>query len=422
VAIGEKARPCGTEANCLPTGLSQNAGHEGGSQIGNSQEGWLTEHRSEDRLGSKADQREAGHIVRLETSAQESHQAGLRAQLSAGEFVSESAGRVAFTTNDLDAAAATSPPHAAVPILSSWIAVDPLSVRLIEQACKIAGSACAVLIRGECGTGKSLLAHLIHRLGAAHDEPFVIVDCATLPPSLMEAELFGSEPAGSDSLGERDSRAIKGRLELAAGTIVLDEFSALSPTVQAHLLQVVEEHRFQRAAESVPAHARVVAITTVDLERAIAQHTLREDLYFRLNVVPLVVPPLRERPADIAPLALHFLQQLCDLHQTPRMSFSPETQSALASYAYPGNVRELKTMVDCAVRRASGQTIAVRDLFANPRAANSNGASKCSLEDLERQHIAEVLDSTCGKKTVAAEILGISRKTLLEKRKRYGLE
>lgn len=300
-------------------------------------------------------------------------------------------------------------------ILSTWVAVDPASLRVLAQAQVLAGAASAVLIRGESGTGKNLLAQLIHYLGPRSDEPLITVDCATLPPEMTERELFGSDQDG----GKR------GRLEMAeGGTLVLDEVAALPMPVQARLLRVIDEKRFERlgGARSIAAPARVVALTTVDLERAVARRTFREDLYFRLNVAPLLLPPLRERPGDVAPMAERFAQQLAEVHRKPRMTFSPAAVAVLETYSYPGNVRELRDIVERAVAYGAAPELLLQDLPPHLRDTAPSGKKKMSLEELERQYIAEVLDYTRGKKTMAAHILGISRKTLLEKRKRYGLE
>ncbi len=292
-----------------------------------------------------------------------------------------------------------------------WVAADPASLRVLAQAQVLANAASSVLIRGENGVGKSLLAQLVHYLGPHADEPLLSLDCAALPPEMLERELFGSE-AGK-----------YGRLEMAGGgTLVLGEVAALPMPVQARLLRVVDERRFEGGGATRTTAARIIALTTVDLERAVARRTFREDLYFRLNVAPLLLPPLRERPGDIAPLAEHFLRQFADVHRKPRMTFSQAAIAVLETYSYPGNVRELRNLVERAVAYGAAPELLVQDLPPHLRDAAPSGRKKMSLEELERQHIAEVLDYTRGKKTVAAHILGISRKTLLEKRKRYGLE
>ena len=315
---------------------------------------------------------------------------------------------------------ARSKPAPGAAVLQSWIAADSLSVRLLNEVRGIAPSTSTVLIRGESGTGKDLLASVIHYLGRQSDEPLIKIDCASLPAELLESELFGYEKGAFTGA----SQSKVGRLELAGnGTIVLDEIAALTLPMQAKLLRVIDEKRFERlgGVRSVLVNARLVALTNVDLERAVARRTFREDLYYRLNVIPILVPPLRERAADIPPLAEHFLAQLAAVHRKARMVFSQAALAALQAYSYPGNVRELRNIVERAVVSGAGAEILPQDLPAHVREAAPSG-QMMSLEEMERQYIAEVLDHTRGKKTMAAQILGISRKTLLEKRKKYGLD
>ena len=305
-------------------------------------------------------------------------------------------------------------------VLESWVAADPASIRLLQELHGIAASTSTVLVRGESGVGKDLLASIIHYLGAQKDEPLVKIDCASLPAELLESELFGYEKGAFT--GATHTKV--GRLEIAgSGTIVLDEIAALTMPMQAKLLRVIDEKKFERlgGVKSVAVNARIIALTNVDLERAVARRTFREDLYYRLNVIPIAVPALRERRADVRPLAEHFLSQLAIVHRKPKMNFAPATIEALQAYSYPGNVRELRNIVERAVVTGSGPEILPQDLPAHVREAGP-ATKKMSLEELERGYIAEVLDFTRGKKTMAAQILGISRKTLLEKRKRYGLD
>jgi DNA-binding NtrC family response regulator len=307
-------------------------------------------------------------------------------------------------------------------ILSTWIAADPASQRLLEEIRRVAGSAATVLIQGESGVGKDLLASLLHYLSPRCAQPLVKIDCATLPLELVESELFGYERGAFT--GATQLKA--GRLELAgSGTLVLDEVAALGTSLQAKLLRVIEERSFERLGglRTQTLNARIVALTSADLEQAVARRTFREDLYYRLNVIPVVVPPLRDRRRDIRPMAEHFLAQLAAVHQKPRLRFAQDVFPALEAYAYPGNVRELRNMVERAVISAAPPEVTLEDLPAHVReSAAANASPKMTLEELERAYIAEILDYTRGKKSRAAEILGISRKTLLEKRRRYGLE
>ncbi len=319
------------------------------------------------------------------------------------------------TATAATAAEPVRPATIASSILESWVAADPVSLRLLQEIRGIAASTSSVLIRGESGTGKDLLAEIIHYLGPHPEAPLIKIDCAALPRDLLEIELFGCET--------NDSKPKIGRLELAGqGTIVLDEFSALSMPMQAKLLRVIDEKRFERVGgmRSISVEARVVALTTVDLEHALARRSIREDLYYRLNVLTVLLPPLSDRRGDIAPLAEFFLARLCELHRKPRLSFSSAAINALESHPLPGNVRELRSMVERAVMNATPPEIVPQDLAPQARISVSDERQQ-SLEDVEREHIGNVLQFTNGRKTQAAHILGISRKTLLEKRKRYGL-
>ena len=197
-----------------------------------------------------------------------------------------------------------------------WIAEDPASLRLLELAQKVATAATTLLISGESGTGKDHLARLVHELGPRRDAPFLKIDCASLPPNLVESELFGHELGAFTGAVERKL----GRFELGGtGTIVLDEVAALTPGAQGKLLRVLQERTFERlgGTETLRIEARIVALTNVDLTAAVASGHFREDLYFRLNVLALTVPPLRERRADILPLADHFLATLRSIHGHP---------------------------------------------------------------------------------------------------------
>lgn len=306
--------------------------------------------------------------------------------------------------------------------LPTWIGVDPKSLTLLEHAGKIAASRSTVLIRGESGVGKDLLAAIIHYLGTGlAEDPLVKIDCGSLPHELMESELFGYEPGAFTGA----TQLKRGRLELAGnGTIVLDEVSALTPAMQAKLLRVIEEKRFHRlggsSATGIEVKARLIALSNTDLEQAVARRTFREDLFYRLNVIPLIVPPLRERAADIRPLVEHLLSQLSGAQGSSK-HFSEAALAALERHPFPGNVRELRNIIERCLVHAPKPEIGVGDLPANVAHSEKRQSMK-SLADIERDHIAAVLDHTRGKKSKAAEVLGISRKNLLEKRKKYKLD
>jgi DNA-binding NtrC family response regulator len=308
-----------------------------------------------------------------------------------------------------------------------WVAVDPASVRVLELAQKVAQTGTTLLITGESGTGKDQLARWIHEEGQRRDAPFLKIDCASLPAELVESELFGHEKGAFTGAVARNL----GRFELAeGGTIVLDEVAALAPGIQAKLLRVLEERTFERlgGTETLRIDARLVALTNTDLSKAVAAGRFREDLYFRLNVLVIAVPPLRERRGDILPLAEHLLARLSAVHGRPAVRLDPAAEHLLETSDWPGNVRELKNAIEHALVFSKDSS---KDLLLGPEdfpallqapgAPAGMGAGSRSLEELEREAIQATLEATHYKISRAAEILGISRKTLLEKRKKYGL-
>jgi DNA-binding NtrC family response regulator len=303
-----------------------------------------------------------------------------------------------------------------------WVAVDPASKRVLEIAEKLADTATTVLITGESGTGKDQLARWIHEHGPRRDAPFLKIDCASLPPELVESELFGHERGAFTGAVARKL----GRLEMAqGGTIVLDEIAALSNGMQAKLLRVLEERSFERLGgnETLRVDARLMALTNTDLAKAVSEGRFREDLLFRLNVLTIKVPALRERRGDIPFLAAHFLERLAPVHGRNGAVLDAGAATALQAYDWPGNVRELKNAIERALIFAKDSKLRAEDLpnIASNAETASESKSMYSLEDLERDAIAATLESTHYKIGRAAEILGISRKTLLEKRKKYGL-
>jgi DNA-binding NtrC family response regulator len=317
-----------------------------------------------------------------------------------------------------------------------WISADPASLRLFELAEKVAVAPTTLLITGESGTGKDHLARLVHELGPRRDAPFLKIDCASLPPQLVESELFGHERGAFTGAVERKL----GRFELGGnGTIVLDEIAALSPTAQGKLLRILQERTFERlgGTETLRLEARLIALTNVDLPAAVKSGAFREDLFFRLNALTLVVPPLRERRADILPLADHLLATIRSIHARPHAQLSDSARRMLAAYAWPGNVRELRNALEHAVvfsrpnRGAADVTVATDVLepgnFPESVQAAAPGAASPvtglrSLEEVEREVIAATLEATHYQISRSAAALGISRKTLLEKRKKYGLK
>ncbi|MBI3668169.1 MAG: sigma-54-dependent Fis family transcriptional regulator [Acidobacteria bacterium] len=305
-----------------------------------------------------------------------------------------------------------------------WLACDPASRRVLELAHKVAETSTTLLITGESGTGKDQLARLVHELSPRRDAPYLKIDCASLPQELVESELFGHERGAFTGAVERKL----GRMEMAdGGTLVLDEVAALTASIQSKLLRVLEERNFERlgGTETLHIEARLVALTNADLAKAVAAGRFREDLYFRLNVLTIVVPPLRERPADILPLAEQLLARLGPVHGRPDAAFSDVARELLAAYRWPGNVRELKNVIERALVFAKESLLKPEDFPESVRAAEAGtpvGTTRLrSLEEVQREVIEATLEATRYKISKAAEILGISRKTLLDKRKKYGL-
>jgi DNA-binding NtrC family response regulator len=302
-----------------------------------------------------------------------------------------------------------------------WIAEDPASQAVLELARKVAETSTTLLITGESGTGKDLLARLIHELGPSRDAPFLKIDCASLPQELVESELFGHERGAFTGAVERKF----GRLEMAgSGTIVLDEVAALTPATQGKLLRVLEERQFERlgGTETITIAARLIALTNADLARLVSEGRFREDLFFRLSVLTVPVPALRARPADILPLAEALLERGSRVHGRAGVTLSDAVKKMLASYSWPGNVRELRNAIERALVFSGGASLIPEDFPESVRAADSTfGGVLRSLDDIERDAIRATLEATRYKIGKSAQILGISRKTLLDKRKKYGL-
>jgi len=285
-----------------------------------------------------------------------------------------------------------------------------------------------VLIVGESGTGKELVAEALHRLGPRRRGPFLAVNCASLEPALLESDLFGHERGAFTGAVARRL----GKLELArGGTLFLDEVGELPPEAQAKLLRAIERLEFQRVGghEVLRTDARLVAATNRDLVALVREGRFREDLLFRLRVVEVEIPPLRERPGDVAALVDHFQGELSARIPTrARRGFAPAAVERLLAYRFPGNVRELRNIVERCLILAEGERIEVADLpvevraGAPPAASAGAGPEPVTLDDVERRHIERTLASTGGNKTRAASLLGIDRATLYAKIKRYGLE
>jgi len=287
----------------------------------------------------------------------------------------------------------------------------------IRLADRVALTDTNVLITGESGVGKDALALYIHAKSGRANQSFVKIDCATLPSGLLEAELFGYERGAFT--GASDAKP--GRLEAAhRGTLVLDEIAYLSIDSQAKLLRVIETKEFERLGGrgSITVDARLIALTNVDLNDAVNRKTFREDLYYRLNVMQITVPPLRQRAADLAELAQSYVSVYAAKHGREVNDLSEEALRFLAEYEFPGNVRELANTIERAVIVSAGKQIELADLPESIRTIVTLGRKRSeppTLAQVEAEHVQEVLAATKGNKTEAARILGISRKNLYEK-------
>ena len=310
--------------------------------------------------------------------------------------------------------------------LSQLVGRDPKMIAIYKMIGTLARSRAPVLIRGETGTGKEVIARAIHFNSGDADEPFVAVNCTAVPEQLLESELFGHvRGAFTGATGDR-----KGRFELAGqGTIFLDEIGDTSPAFQAKLLRVLQEREFYPLGAERPrrTEARVVAATHRDLETLVAAGQFREDLYFRLRVVEITVPPLRERRGDIAPLAGHLLAKAArELHRG-QMHLAPDAVRVLESLDWPGNVRELENALLRAAALSTGSTITAADLSTQipsagaKAAANAPERSTQTLDDLERTHVERVLRETGWNKRQTCRLLGISRPRLDRILERHGI-
>lgn len=284
-----------------------------------------------------------------------------------------------------------------------------------------------VLINGESGTGKELVAGAVHHNSLRKDKPFIKVNCAALHENLLESELFGHEKGAFTGATEQR----KGRFELAdKGTLFLDEIGDMSPTTQAKILRVLQDGEFERlgGTKTIKADVRLVAATHKNLEKMVDDGSFRQDLYFRLSVVPLHLPPLRERPMDIPALAEHFLTRYSDKNRKDIRSFHPEAMEALLAFPWPGNIRELENAIERAVILCLDEQISQRHLPNQVQQACMDKNKRpfvirtgLSLKDMEKELILSTLRQSDNNRTRAAEILGITRQTLQNKLKEYGL-
>jgi DNA-binding NtrC family response regulator len=318
--------------------------------------------------------------------------------------------------------------------LDNLVGSDPRMLRVFELVRAVAPSRTTVLMTGESGTGKSLIAHAIHQASPRRNRPFVELSCGSIPETLLESELFGhAKGAFTGAYADK-----VGRFQAAhTGTIFLDEINSASPAMQLKLLRVLQERRFEPvgATQTIEVDVRVVLASNQPLEQLVADGTFRQDLYYRINVVKIEIAPLRERPGDIPLLAARMLeQQSAELGRT-LVGFTPEAMDALRRYRFPGNVRELQNVIERAAVLARGQTIGVEDLppgLADDQpsrlslAADAEGpwvptTLEEALREPERRIIVRALDANGWNRQRTSDQLGINRTTLYKKMKQYGL-
>ena len=295
--------------------------------------------------------------------------------------------------------------------------------KLLKFAENVAYSKSTVLIMGETGTGKELFARYIHQCSTRNDKPFMAVNCAALPEGLLESELFGHEKGSFTGALENK----EGKFELAhQSSLLLDEVTEMSLPLQAKLLRVLQEHEVDKVGGKapIPVDVRVIATTNRDIRRRIADQEFREDLYYRLNVVPLILIPLRERKEDIPLLAEYFMNQFCQENSRPPIKIDPATLTLLKKYRWPGNIRELGNIIERSCLMCQGDTLLPANLFFDDEPLSSGKKDtkpklSGTIYDIEKDLIQQTLEEFSGNKTKAAESLGISIRTLRNKINEY---
>ena len=292
----------------------------------------------------------------------------------------------------------------------------------IKRATLVAPTEATVLLQGESGTGKEVMARLIHTRSPRGNRPFVAINCAALPENLLESELFGYERGAFTGA----QQAKPGQVEIAAGGVLfLDEVSEMSLAAQAKFLRFLQEREFQRLGGTrvVKTNVRIIAATNRDLHQAMERGSFRPDLYYRLQVFTIRLPPLRERQADILPLADAFLRDIGRAMGRPRVPLTPEATEALLSHTWPGNVRELRNALErAAIVCEDGAITAAQLSLAAPRRSPQFDQADVNLDALQRRTIARVLDQVRGNKSQAAKRLGLTRSQLYERLRKYHLE
>jgi DNA-binding NtrC family response regulator len=308
---------------------------------------------------------------------------------------------------------------------SPLIGSSPPMLEVYKLIARVSLGKSTVLLEGESGTGKELVARAIHANSPRRDHPFVPVHCAALPETLLESELFGHEKGAFT--GAVASK--RGLFESAdQGTLFLDEIGEIGPALQVKLLRVIQEQEVRRVGStaSVKVDVRIIAATNRDLAQLVKNGKFRDDLFYRLNVVRIVLPPLRERREDIPMLAHHFLQKVSSANGLPVRGFVPETMALLERYHWPGNVRELENVIERTVSLVPGPLIMPDDLPEEVRKADAppvgGDEALLTLEEVEKRHLHRVLRATGGNKVRAAKILGIDRRTLYRMAERFGID
>ncbi len=299
-----------------------------------------------------------------------------------------------------------------------YLTAHPGLKKLLRRLREVAQSKATVLITGESGTGKEVLAKYLHRISDRAQGPFVAINCAALPEHLLESELFGYEKGAFSGAYTRRI----GKFELAhGGTILLDEITEMPLALQAKLLRVLQESEVDRLGGAYPVKidVRVIATTNRNLQEEVQNGRFREDLYFRLNVIPVHLPPLRERPEDISLLAMHFLREFAARYKRPVQGFAEGVLERLSHYHWPGNIRELRNLVERAVLLAQGKWITLADLFPQDLQTKEENTPLRPLKEMEREMILKALRAVNGNRQKAAEILGISVRTLRNKLQIY---
>lgn len=302
---------------------------------------------------------------------------------------------------------------------------------LIERVCD---TDTTILVHGESGTGKELVARALHNLGVRGDKPFVPVNCGAIPSELLESELFGHEKGAF-------THAIRtriGRFELAnGGTVFLDEISEMSPMLQVKILRVLQERQFERigGTATIESDFRIIAATNRNLEEEVKEHRFRQDLYYRLNVIPIETPPLRDRAADIPLLVQYFIEKFNRTKHKAVTGITDEALAQLIRYSWPGNVRELENIIERMVILAMGEEVTVDDVPLGVNQARNEGPLgeideipsqgfnlTQVVADFEKKLILQALAQTSGVKNRAAKLLNVNRTTLIEKMKRYQIQ